>query len=99
MEPSLKNGDIVFYKQYFANKSTIELGQIVIFNHPFRNIKLIKRVKTINEFSVEVSGDNKENSTDSESFGFIQKSKVSGIVTSSINSKTFKILKIFSTFK
>ena len=75
MEPSLKSGDIVFFKQYFANKSTLKLGHIVIFNHPFKNIKLIKRVKTINEFGVEVCGDNKGNSTDSEFFGFIQKSK------------------------
>ncbi len=99
MEPSLKSGDIVFFKQYFANKSTLKLGHIVIFNHPFKNIKLIKRVKTINEFGVEVCGDNKGNSTDSEFFGFIQKSKVLGIVTSSINSQTFKVLKTLSARK
>ena len=95
MEPSLKNGDLVFFKRYFANKSILKSGEIIIFNHPLENIKLIKRVKTINEFSVEVSGDNKENSKDSELFGFIQKSKILGIVTSTIRINT---LRKFSPF-
>ena len=92
MEPTLKNGDLVFFKRYFANKSIIKSGEIVIFNHPLENIKLIKRVKTINEFSVEVYGDNKENSKDSEFFGFIQKSKILGIVTSTIRINSLRKL-------
>ena len=92
MEPSLKNGDLVFFKRYFANKSIIKSGEIIIFNHPLENIKLIKRVKTINEFSVEVSGDNNENSKDSEFFGFIQKSKILGIVTSTIRINSLRKL-------
>ena len=95
MEPSLLDGDIVFFRKYLKNKSTLKTGQIIIFKHPIDEIHLIKRVKTIKEFSVEVFGDNKKCSTDSDFFGFIQKSKVLGIVTTSISKKNFKILSPF----
>ena len=97
MEPSLKNGDLVFFKRYFANKSILKSGEIIIFNHPLENIKLIKRVKTINEFSVEVYGDNKEYSKDSEFFGFIQKSKILGIVTSTFRINSLRKLSPFNS--
>ena len=73
--------------------------QIIIFKHPIDDRYLIKRVKTINEFSIEVLGDNKEKSTDSEFFGFIQKQKVLGIVTSTVRTKSSKNLKPFLTHK
>ena len=97
MEPSLKDGDLVFFKRYFTNKSILKSGEIIIFNHPLENIKLIKRVKTINEFSVEVYGDNKENSKDSEFFGFIQKSKILGIVTSTFRINSLRKLSPFNS--
>ena len=41
MEPILESGDIVFYKDV-VDRSSISIGDIVIFNHPTKNIKLIK---------------------------------------------------------
>ena len=92
MIPTFNDGDFVFFKKYSVNKSILKRGDIIIFNHPLKKIRLIKRVKTIKEFSIEVTGDNKYYSSDSDFFGAIQKEKIVGIVTSKISIKV--ILKI-----
>ncbi len=84
MLPTLKEGDMVFFKKYIKNKSLLKVGQIVIIYHPLKNIRLIKRVKNIIESSIEVLGDNIEYSDDSNKFGLINNEKVIGIVTSKI---------------
>ena len=65
MLPTLKEGDMVFFKKYIKNKSLLKVGQIVIIYHPLKNIRLIKRVKNIIKNSIEVLGDNIEYSDDS----------------------------------
>ena len=84
MLPTLKEGDMVFFKKYIKNKSLLKVGQIVIIYHPLKNIKLIKRVKNIIKNSIEVLGDNIEFSDDSNKFGLTNNEKVIGIVTSKI---------------
>ena len=84
MLPTLKEGDMVFFKKYIKNKSLLKVGQIVIIYHPLKNIRLIKRVKSILKNSIEVLGDNIEYSDDSNKFGLINNEKVIGIVTSKI---------------
>ena len=84
MLPTLKEGDMVFFKKYIKNKSLLKVGQIVIIYHPLKNIMLIKRVKNIIKNSIEVLGDNIEYSDDSNKFGLINNEKVIGIVTSKI---------------
>ena len=84
MLPTLKEGDMVFFKKYIKNKSLLKVGQIVIIYHPLKNIRLIKRVKNIVKNSIEVLGDNIEYSDDSNKFGLINNEKVIGIVTSKI---------------
>ena len=84
MLPTLKEGDMVFFKKYKKNKSLLKVGQIVIIYHPLKNIRLIKRVKIIIKNSIEVLGDNIEYSDDSNKFGLINNEKVIGIVTSKI---------------
>ncbi len=69
------------------------MGDIIIFKHPLKKIRLIKRVKTIQTFSIEVSGDNKEFSSDSNFFGAIQKDQIIGIVTSRISFKVILSIK------
>ena len=85
MLPTLKEGDMVFFKKYIKNKSLLKVGQIVIIYHPLKNIRLIKRVKNIIKNSIEVLGDNIEYSEDSDKFGLINKEKVIGIVTSRLS--------------
>ena len=84
MLPTLKEGDMVFFKKYNKKKSLLKVGQIVIIYHPLKNIRLIKRVKSIIKNSIEVLGDNIEYSDDSNKFGLINNEKVIGIVTSKI---------------
>ena len=84
MLPTLKEGDMVFFKKYIKNKSLLKVGQIVIIYHPLKNIRLIKRVKSIIKNSIEVLGDNIAFSDDSNKFGLINNEKVIGIVTSKI---------------
>ena len=84
MLPTLKEGDMVFFKKYIKNKSLLKVGQIVIIYHPLKNIRLIKRVKNIIKNSIVVFGDNIEYSDDSNKFGLINNEKVIGIVTSKI---------------
>lgn len=84
MLPTLKEGDMVFFKKYIKNKSLLKVGQIVIIYHPLKNIRLIKRVKSIIKNSIEVFGDNIAFSDDSNKFGLINNEKVIGIVTSKI---------------
>ena len=84
MYPTLKESDVVFFKKYTKNKSLLNVGQIVIFHHPLKNIRLIKRIKIVSKNSIEVFGDNIEYSEDSNKFGLINNEKVIGIVTSKL---------------
>tara|TARA_B100000927_G_C16250220_1_gene383199 strand:- start:173 stop:466 length:294 start_codon:yes stop_codon:yes gene_type:complete len=96
MIPALNDGDIVFFKKYSFNKSLLKIGDIIIFYHPLKKIRLIKRVKIIKEFSLEVSGDNQIFSSDSNLFGAIQKEKIIGIVTSKISNNIIPKINIFN---
>ena len=100
MLPSLEEGDIVFFKKYKKNKSKLNAGQIIIFNHPIKNKNLIKRVYLVNQNNIEVLGDNIRFSEDSNKFGLINNEKIIGIVTSKLiipKLKNFLIQKNRST--
>ena len=92
MEPILGSGDIVFYVDVL-NKSTLTIGDIVIFNHPTKNIKLIKKISSIKGEGLEVSGENTNFSDDSNYFGLINKDSLIGVVTSRISKKSMNDLK------
>ena len=98
MEPILENGDIVFYREVI-DKSTISIGDIVIFNHPIKNIKLIKKISSIKGEGLEVSGENTNFSDDSNYFGLIRKDSIVGVVTSRISKKSLKNLKFIFNSK
>ena len=89
MLPYLKNGDIVFFKNY--KKGNPKSGQIVIFNHPFKNKRLIKRINLVNQNNIEVLGDNYKFSEDSNKFGLVNKEEIIGIVTSKLIIPKLKI--------
>ena len=93
MRPILESGDIVIYKE-FKNRSIISVGDIIIFNHPTKNIKLIKKISSIKGGGIEVSGENTNFSNDSNYFGLINKDSIVGIVTSKISKKLMNNLKI-----
>ena len=101
MFPYLKEGDIVFFKNYKGDKSELKTGKIVIFNHPLENKSLIKRINSVNQNNIEVLGDNMEFSEDSNKFGLVNNERIVGIVTSKLvipKLKNFLIQKNRSTF-
>ena len=91
MSPSLKEGDIVFFKKYKKNKSKLKISQIIILNHPLKNQSLVKRINSITQNNIEVLGDNIEFSEDSNKFGLINNEKIIGIVTSKLFIPKLKI--------
>ena len=100
MLPSLTEGDLVFFKVYKKNKSRLKNRQIVIFDHPLKNKRLIKRISSVNQNNIEVLGDNIKFSEDSNKFGLINNEKIIGIVTSKLiipKLKNFLIQKKRST--
>ena len=100
MLPSLKEGDIVFFKNYKGDRSELKTGKLVIFNHPLKNKSLIKMINLVNQNNIEVLGDNIEFSEDSNKFGLIHNEKIIGIVTSKLiipKLKNFLIQKNRST--
>ena len=100
MLPSLKEGDIVFFKKYKKGNSAPKCGQIVIFNHPLKNKNLIKRIRLVNKNNIGVLGDNIEFSEDSNKFGLVNNERIIGIVTSKLISPkliNFLIQKNIST--
>ena len=98
MEPILESGDIVFYKDVI-DISSISIGDIIIFNHPTKDIKLIKKISSIKGLGLEVSGANTNFSDDSNYFGLINKNSVIGIVTSRISRKSINNLKFIFNLK
>ncbi|KGF91669.1 nickel-type superoxide dismutase maturation protease [Prochlorococcus marinus] len=84
MLPSLKEGDIIFFKMYKEGKLEPKPGEIVIFNHPLKNIICIKRISLVNQNNIVVLGDNIKFSEDSNKFGLLNNEKIIGIFTSKL---------------
>ena len=91
MLPSLKEGDVLFFKIYKLGKSVLKPGQIVIFSHPLKKIICIKRISLVNQNNIELVGDNIEYSEDSNQFGLLNNEKIIGIVTSKLIIPKLKI--------
>lgn len=93
MEPTYFDGDVVFYKEYSKKNNFVELGDVIIFKHPIKDINLIKRVTGISYRGIEVSGDNKYFSDDSNYFGLININNIIGLVTSHIKKHDIEKIK------
>ena len=91
MLPYLREGDIVFFKIYNKEDSELKPGQIVIFNHPLKNIICIKRISVVNKNNIGLLGDNIEFSEDSNKFGLLNNERIIGIVTSKLIISKLKI--------
>jgi len=76
MEPTLYPGDTILARKYF----NLRKGDVVIFKHPEKEIKLVKRVAKIENGRYLVEGDNKEMSSDSRKFGMIERESIIGKV-------------------
>ena len=79
MSPSFSDGDEVLFDPYI--NQTLNIGDILLFNHPYkRNNKLVKRITKIKGDSLYfLEGDNPVNSSDSKTFGYINKKSILAI--------------------
>ncbi len=75
MLPNLKpNDDVIVWCWFFK----LNKGDLIVFKKD--NRLMVKRVISINSGSIMVEGDNKDQSTDSRSFGVINMPEVVGKV-------------------
>ncbi len=77
MEPAVKERDYLFVSRVYGR---LEEGDIVVLEHPRKDVKIVKRVKRISADSVFVIGDNGARSEDSRSFGPVRRSSIVGKV-------------------
>ncbi|MAV65115.1 MAG: S26 family signal peptidase [Candidatus Marinimicrobia bacterium] len=82
MVPTFSNGDVIKFDK-FDSRYTVDVGDVIVFNHPFKkNLKLIKRVThTLDSSNFYVQGDNPGilESEDSHNFGYIHKKTIIAI--------------------
>ena len=84
MLPLLVEGDEVFVRPQYKNKSQIQIGDLVVIQHPYRtDLILIKYVASIQaQGAIYVLGTNLKESTDSRSFGWIAPHLIRGCIWS-----------------
>jgi signal peptidase I len=76
MYPTLKDGQIIEVTPLLQRTSKLNVGDIVLFRHPFRKINCLKRVKKVFlDGSVEVKGENEESE---DSIGKIKQKNIIG---------------------
>lgn len=78
MHPTLKPGDRVLVDK----DSAINVGDVVVAAHPFKSsVKIVKRVATIESGGrMLLFGDNQNESSDSRTFGSINRNDIMGKV-------------------
>lgn len=81
MEPTLKNGQVVWVNHWYYLINKVAVGDIVLFEQ--KGQELIKRVAKINGRATTLVGDNKADSLDSRTFGKVVLAKVLGKVITS----------------
>ena len=79
MYPLLKDGQFVQIKPFYHLTGTTKPGDVIVFQHPFRNLECVKRVTRKNsDGSVEVQGMSIESE---DAIGPIPQRNILGIVT------------------
>ena len=80
MEPTLHHGDEVSFEEF--GTQNLRMGDIILCYHPFiKNKRIVKRViNIIKEQHIYIRGDNSNESSDSRSFGPINKNKIIAIL-------------------
>lgn len=83
MLPTLVPGDIVLVDQNAYQKSSPQIGEIVLAHHPYQqNLSIIKRIADITpEGRLVLHSDNRKAGSDSRQFGTISINRLIGKVT------------------
>lgn len=78
MYPTLKQGDTVLVNRLSYRFKKPSVGDIVLVEKPKELRVIVKRVSEIKNDLYFLSGDNKKESTDSSTFGYIEKKNILG---------------------
>ena len=83
MEPTFKNGDKLIFEK-IMNSTNVEIDDIVLCSHPFKKIKIIKRVKSMKNGLYFLKGDNPNilDTSDSRTFGPLKINQIIGKLVS-----------------
>ena len=83
MEPTFKNGDKLIFEKILKSKN-IGIDDIVLCFHPFKKIKIIKRIKSIKNGLYFLKGDNPNilDTSDSRTFGPLKINQIIGKLVS-----------------
>ena len=76
MAPSIEPGSYAVVSSLARPKA----GDVVVARHPFKDMRVIKRVKQITEGRYFLEGDNKDASNDSSTFGTVDRNAILGKV-------------------
>ena len=85
MYPTICEGDMLFIDQGAYASCIPQVDEIVVARHPYiKDLLLVKRVRAVhhNGSSIEVAGDNPQESTDSRGFGNLDSKALVGRVSS-----------------
>lgn len=80
MFPTYKANQKLLLRTWDQSRATLTVGDVIVFSHPVTKQKIIKRIAEIKKEKLYVLGDNKKESTDSRSFGWIDKKSIIGKV-------------------
>ncbi len=80
MQPTYQDGQVILVNRLAYTFSDPQIGDCVVFKNPTDNRFSVKRIETIGNNNYYVVGDNREESTDSRNFGWIEKKNIVGKV-------------------
>ena len=82
MEPFCSEGDFVIAERMSYLFSPLQVGHVVVLQHPFEDVLVLKRIRWVKEEQGKgfywVQGDNQKESKDSRSFGWVSADKILG---------------------
>lgn len=76
MRPTLKDGDVVLV----SRSTRLTVGDIVLADHPFKHVTVVKRVTAVTGDRYELRGDDASESSDSRTFGTLSLKDIHGKV-------------------
>jgi nickel-type superoxide dismutase maturation protease len=79
MSPLLRERDVVLYKK----TSHILVGDVVVVQHPFKSIRVVKKIARVSNKTYFVRGLS-HSSEDSRSFGTVPQTAIRGRVTAAL---------------